>query len=236
MPEVHFILVEPAVPENIGSSARAIKTMGFSSLRLINPADHLSKGARKLAYGSHDILENAQVFGSLEEAVSDLDFTIGTTAKKRIIRKDYHDIGVVPDLVLKKGATVKQLGVIFGREESGLDNDELKYCDILSSIPYHGTYPSLNLSQSVMLYAYELSKTGGDSDFEVTAYQSADADPVELNVLKEKAKNILLDLGFEEESNIYRRMLERLMTASEDDIHLLLSFHKKLKRRLDRKK
>ncbi|MGE0087944.1 MAG: TrmH family RNA methyltransferase [Bacteroidales bacterium] len=83
MIDIHFILVEPAVSENIGAAARALKTMGFSSLRLVKPANHLADEARWLAHASNDILENAHVFPSLKEAVKDMDWIIGTTAKKR---------------------------------------------------------------------------------------------------------------------------------------------------------
>jgi len=70
--KVHFILVEPAVPENIGAAARALKTMQFSSLRLVNPCDHLHVKARMLAHGAQDVLENAKIFYSLEAALEDV--------------------------------------------------------------------------------------------------------------------------------------------------------------------
>ena len=83
--KISFVLVEPATPGNIGSATRALKTMGFESLLLVNPCDHLSNEARKLAYGSHDLLESAKVFNSLEEAIDNMDLVIATTAKKRTV-------------------------------------------------------------------------------------------------------------------------------------------------------
>ena len=80
---ISFILVEPAVPENIGAAARAIKTMGFNDLRLVNPCDHLDMRAKMLAHASHEILENAKIFTNLSDAIADLDFTIATSAKQR---------------------------------------------------------------------------------------------------------------------------------------------------------
>jgi tRNA/rRNA methyltransferase len=80
--QIFFILVEPAVQENVGAAARAIKTMGFSRLILVNPCDYLSGPARWLAHGSGEILDNAQVFPSLKEAIVNFDFVVGTSAKK----------------------------------------------------------------------------------------------------------------------------------------------------------
>ena len=83
---IHFILVEPGLPENVGAAARALKTMGFHSLRLVNPCDHLQDRARWVAHGSTDILENARVFTSLEDAVADVDMIVGTSAKSRTVK------------------------------------------------------------------------------------------------------------------------------------------------------
>lgn len=78
----NFLLIEPSVPENVGTAARAIKTMVFASLRLIKTCNYLCDEARWLAHGSNDILEQALVFDTLDEAIADLDFIVGTTAKK----------------------------------------------------------------------------------------------------------------------------------------------------------
>ena len=78
--EIHFILYKPAVPGNVGAAARAIKTMGFKHLRLINPCNHLGDEALMLAHGSHDILHSAALFEDFESAKADLDLVICTTA------------------------------------------------------------------------------------------------------------------------------------------------------------
>jgi tRNA/rRNA methyltransferase len=81
--QIHFILVEPAVPENVGAAARAIKTMGFTSLRLVNTQAHKDERAGWLAHASNEILENADEFHTLKEATKDIDWIIGTSAKKK---------------------------------------------------------------------------------------------------------------------------------------------------------
>ena len=114
--QISFVLVEPAVPENVGASARALKTMGFSSLYLVNPCDHLSGPARWLAHASGEILENARIFNSLEQALDEFDFVIGTTAKRRSVKVDYYPLDQIPSFLNKKQNIIQNLAVVFGRE------------------------------------------------------------------------------------------------------------------------
>jgi tRNA/rRNA methyltransferase len=157
MIDVIFVLVEPAVPENIGAAARALKTTGFTQIRLVNPCNHLADEAKWLAHGSNDILEAADVFASLKEALDGVDFAVGTTAKNRSAKADYYTPEAAKGLIFKKSGTISKIAIVFGREESGLTNGELRMCDIASSIPLFAPYPSINLAQSVMIYAYVFS-------------------------------------------------------------------------------
>lgn len=216
--QLSFILVEPSTPENVGATARALKTMGFSDLVLVNPCDHLSDPARWLAHASNEILESARVFPSLEEALQEFDFSIGTSAKRRSVKNDYFPLHALPELIKEKGDTIKKLAVVFGREESGLKNEELKLCDLVTTVPLKTTYPSLNLAQAVMLYAYELSKLNYTQDNETGK------DEESFEALKQKVIEVLDTTGFKKDSNIYPRFLERLNFLGEDDIHLLHSF------------
>lgn len=217
--QISFILVEPAVSENVGAAARAIKTMGFSQLVLVNPCDFLSGPARWLAHGSGEILEQAKVFPTFEEAISGFDFIIGTSAKKRSVKYDYYPLPELPELLSSKGNSVENIAVVFGREESGLKNDELKLCDLVTTIPMKTTFPSLNLAQAVMLYVWELSKMN-----EMPASESEFRSEESLRSLLQKVQAILLSSGFNEESAIFPRFLERISFLEEGDIHLLHSF------------
>ena len=100
--QVFFILYRPAVPGNVGAAARAMNTMGFSGLRLIEPCDHLGKEARMLAHGSQHILENATLHDSFESASKDLDLVICTTAKGRTAKHEYHSSREIRQLSKKK--------------------------------------------------------------------------------------------------------------------------------------
>ena len=217
--DLYFILVKPAVPGNIGAAARAIKTMGYTRLRLVAPGDYLGQEARMLAHASEEILENAQVFAGLNEAIADLDLTVATTAKTRNTRVEYFSASEIPGVIRSKGDTVNKIGLVFGREESGLTNDEIRMCDLVSSIPMKGSYPSLNLGQSVMIYAYLMAS------FEWTqpepALQALDQEG--FRAMIDKSKKVLKDLDIDSNPALYNRILERLASLGEDDIHLLHS-------------
>ena len=230
-----FILVKPGVPGNVGASARAIKTMGFSRLRLVNPCDYLSTEARMLAHASGEILENAEVFSGLDEALSDLDLSIATTARTRDARVDYPGISDLPGMIRAKGKTVENTGIVFGCEESGLSNDEIRMCDMVSTIPLKQAYPSLNLSQAVMIYSYTLADLPGAADLQVTEKAGEISSPkaaeltgsnssqAEFRTMMNKSKVMLGKLEVDRNPALYNRIMERLALLNEDDIHLILS-------------
>ncbi len=221
--EIVFILSSPAREENVGAAARAIKTMGIMGLRLVNPqCDHLSERSRATAHGSLDVLEAAELFNNLAEATADLSLLIGTAAKKRNIREDRHPVKDLPDILLAKGNSITRVGVVFGGEESGLSNQELDQCHLLSTIPMAARYPSLNLGQAVMVYAATLSQI--TLTLATKKQRSASGD--ELTIIREKARQVLADVEIPENHIIYRRIMERLMLMGIDDIHLFHSFCK----------
>jgi len=223
--EYYFILVEPSVPGNIGSAARAIKIMGFRHLWLVNPCSHLDMEAVKMAHGSGEILKNAKIFDSLQKAVEKIDFIVGTSARKRTAHEDYLNCSDLTDIILKKGKTIKSAGFVFGREESGLTNDELKQCDIVTHIPMISEYPSVNLAQSVMIYAYILSELILKKEEERSDFRNEEG----FNELKRRLKAILADVGIDKNPTLHDRIMERVALLNEDDMHLLYSFTNKYK-------
>lgn len=214
---VIFILVNPAVPANVGAAARAINTMGFKELRLVNPCEHLSKEAKMLAHASHDILENTKVFNSLKDALHDIDFVIGTTARRRTVRNRFVLLNQLPEIIRSKGDTIHQTAMVFGSEESGLSNEDTTLCHILSTVPMAIKYPSLNLSQAVMVYAYELSELAGKK----TRKKSKKAHTENWKALQSKSELLLHHLQITPENPIHSKLIERLALLGEDDISLL---------------
>lgn len=218
-----FILTEPSVPENIGAAARAIKTMGFSELRLVKPANHLADEAKWLAHGSNDVLEKARIFDSFEEAIAGIDFLIATTAKNRSSKFDYYTPEEAKNIVIDKGVTIQNVGIVFGREESGLTNQEVKLCDIAASIPLTAPYPSINLAQSVMIFSYIFSSVNNLSP-EIINKQNNHS------LLKQRTVDLLEKIGIAKSGNLHGRILERLATLKENDISLLLSVINRIKK------
>lgn len=133
---ITIILVAPARAENIGAAARAMKTMGFSELRIVDSQAHLEPATRWVAHGSGDIIDNIKVFPTLVESLHDVDFTVATTARSRA---KYHyyatPVELVP-LLEEKSSWMSHAALVFGREDSGLTNEELALADVLTRVPF----------------------------------------------------------------------------------------------------
>ncbi len=221
--ELVFILLDAAREENIGAAARAMKTMNIGHMRLVNPqCNHLGERARATAHASNDVLQAARVFETLADARAGISLLIGSAAKRRTVGEEVHLVGDLPDIILAKGNTISSVGIVFGGEESGLSNEDLLQCDMVSTIPMHRKYPSLNLGQAVMVYATYLSK------LTITYSKKLRVQPSEseLPIVREKAGQVLADVGLEPEGIIYRRIMERLMVLDQDDMNLFHSFCK----------
>ena len=193
--------------------------MGFKNLRLIAPCDHLGDEARMLAHGSQEILESARVFGDYESAVSDLDLVICTTAKGRTAKHDYHSSRTIREQVEKKKDQLQKVGILFGTEESGLPNALILQSDLAMSIPMTNPYPSLNLSQAVMITAYELSPLNQLKKPGTELSKSGEG----WGTLKYQSARLLEDVGIHKGTPLYHRIMERMATLSATDIPLFLS-------------
>ena len=159
----HFpciILVEPQLAENIGMAARAMKNCAFSELRLVNPREsHLSDKALAASSNSEEILQNALVFNSLEDALADIQIAYATTARKRDQTKMIYD---APQAAQKLNEHINQgikCALVFGPERTGLRNEDVCLCNAIINIPLNPAHCSLNLSQAVLLTSYEYYKT-----------------------------------------------------------------------------
>ncbi|MEZ5072929.1 MAG: TrmH family RNA methyltransferase [Bacteroidales bacterium] len=219
MPDIHFILYKPGVPGNVGAAARAMKTMGFRRLDLIDPCPHLGPEARMLAHGSGDILEQARVFQDFGDMAAEFDLVLATTAKSRTAKHEYHSSREVLDLLKAKASSLNRVGVLFGTEESGLPNELILRSDAAVSIPMATDYPSLNLAQAVMVMAYELAPLNALSLPGEEKEKSGEG----YGHLKSLTSGLLSDVGIPEGSPLHHRILERLATVGNNDIPLLLS-------------
>ena len=153
-----FVLSNTTEPGNIGAACRAMKTMGLQRLRLINPTNPTGRTARALAHGALDVLEAAEVVPDIQQALADARVVAGTTSRRRQLRK--HALMSPAQLArrLVPHTTDGTVVVLFGTERTGLTNDEIDCCRFLSTIATATPQPSLNLSQAVMLYGWEIRK------------------------------------------------------------------------------
>ena len=152
---VRFVLVEPTHPGNVGGAARAIKTMGFEQLCLVKPGRFPSDEATAMAAGAGDVLERASLAGSFAEAVSDCGLVVGASARLRRIEWPCLSPGSAGEKLLEF-ASRGPVAVVFGRESSGLSNEEMDLCHDLLHIPCNPRFGSLNLASAVQVVAYEI--------------------------------------------------------------------------------
>ncbi len=150
---LHFVLVEPESPGNVGSTARALKTMGFEKLVLVNPCDIDNDEAKMMAHRSWDIVRRAQIVPDFRQAIGSMRLVVGTTMRKRHFKFPFFTPEETADRLLRV-ALEHPVAIVFGREHSGLTNEELLQCQLHSTITTATQNPALNLSQAVMIYAY----------------------------------------------------------------------------------
>ncbi|EUC69497.1 RNA methyltransferase [Alcanivorax sp. 97CO-5] len=216
--DIVFILVEPARGENIGAAARAIKTMGFSQLRLVNPGDMTA--AHWVAHHSNDVLEQAMIVDSLAQALVDVDLSIACTARHRLQKDRYVDADHCAALVAGKGNSVQRVAIVFGREASGLTGDELGLCDLASSIPLAQQQPSLNLAQAVMIYAWELRKQ--------PAVKITEPDPATFSHTRQAVHQQLASLHIQPNENLHQWVDELLPLANDRELGLVRQLLRRL--------
>ena len=152
---IQIVLVETSLPANIGSAARAMKTMGLSHLRLVEPKRPLDEDAFALSAGAKDLLENAQTFATFDEAVADCQLVIGTSARLRHLQSSLIEPRICGELVVTRAEQGK-VALVFGRERVGLTNEELLKCHYHLNFPTNLEYGSLNLAMAVQLAVYEV--------------------------------------------------------------------------------
>lgn len=154
--KVRIVLSHTSLARNIGSVARAMKTMGLSRLYLVNPKRFPDDEAVTLASGAHDILEQAVVVGSLEEALAGCTETVATCPRVHELSVPRHNPRQIAPIVLERANLGEEVAIVFGTEMSGLSNDEVRLCNRLVTIPTNPDFASLNLAQAVQILAYEL--------------------------------------------------------------------------------
>jgi len=153
---IQIVLVHTTHAGNIGGVARAMKNMGLTHLTLVKPKEYPSPEAEWRAASALDILQNARVVNTVEEAIAGCQFVVGTSARERRIPWPIQDARHCAERVVDRVQHAEQVAILFGREDRGLLNEELQLCNLHCHIPTHEAYPSLNLAMAVQIVSYEV--------------------------------------------------------------------------------
>ncbi len=160
-----IILVEPQLGDNIGAAARAMANFGLGELRIVAPRDGWpNDAARTYAANATCVVDAAKVFPDLRTAVADLHYVLATTARRRDMRKPALDPEAAMKEILPRTNTRQNCGVLFGKERSGLENDDIASADAIVSAPVMPGFASINLAQAVLLIGYEWRKAVHQAD------------------------------------------------------------------------
>ncbi len=153
--EITIILCRPQLGENIGACARAMKNFSISDLRIVAPRDGWpSEQALSVSAGASDIIESAKVYTELKDAIEGIEYLYATTATKRYLNKNH----ILSKELQSSIALGCKVGILFGRENWGLSNEEISYANDIITIDTDPNFSSLNIAQSVLVVCYELFK------------------------------------------------------------------------------
>ena len=162
-----MVMVRPQLGENIGMAARAMLNCGLSTLRLVSPRDGWpNERAQRAASGADIVLEKAEVFETVGEAVADLERVVATTARNRELSQRILTARHAATEVRSWIGQGRRVGILFGPERTGLENDDMVHADTALSIPLNPQFSSLNVAQAVLLVAYEWAASGDDTPLE----------------------------------------------------------------------
>ncbi len=231
---IRVVMVETTHPGNIGATARAMKTMGYNNLYLVKPKIYPNAEATARAAGADDILSKAVVCDSLEEALQGCVAVVASTARPRTIS---HAVFTPREYAPKLYEMVKlgPVALVFGRESSGLSNEELEYCNVILQIPTNPEFSSLNVASAVQILCYEFIQLlqledadkidAGSDDKEKTRLATAD----EMNYFYEHLEQSMIDVGFlnpEQPRKLIRRLKSLFNRAhlDENEVSILRGF------------
>lgn len=155
--DIVVVLDRPQDAVNIGAVVRAVKNMGFSQLRLVNPRPFNPRDLARVAHHAEDVIAAIAIFATLDEALADVIYVVGTSAIAHAGRPLRRDIEPLSRELMQK-ALRGPVALLFGTEDDGLDNAALDRCHTVAALPTNPAYPALNLAQSVLLFLYELSR------------------------------------------------------------------------------
>ena len=238
--QIKIVLCQTSHPGNIGAVARAMKTMGLNNLVLVNPKDFPSEEATARASGATDVLNNALVVDTLEQGIEDCRLVIGTSSRNRALPWPMVEPREIQNIVAEE-STALPMAIVFGRESTGLLNEELQLCHYHVNIPANPDYMSLNLAAAVQVICYEcrllalnpensLNSANTEPAAEVDDLSSERKAPVEQSEgLYHHLESVMIETGFfdPDEPKLLPQRLHRLLAKSqltEAEVNILRGF------------
>ncbi len=209
---LRFVLVETSRAGNIGSAARAMKTMGFSELVLVNPRDPAAlqdPEAIALASGATDVLAGARIVGSIDEALAGCNFSVALSARLREFSPPlFEPRALAQQLAAEHGL---RAALVFGNERFGLSNEQVAKCSALVSVPANPDYSSLNLSQAVQVLAYEcrMAESAGETVRPDIGFRGEPADAAQIEGMFSHLEQALVEIEFLDPKNP-KKLMPRL--------------------------
>ena len=231
---IRVVMVETTHPGNIGAAARAMKTMGYNNLYLVKPKIYPNAEATARAAGADDILGRAVVCDSLEQALQGCVAVVASTARPRTIS---HSVFTPREYAPKLYEMVKlgPVALVFGRESSGLSNEELEYCNVVLQIPTNPEFSSLNVASAVQILCYEFIQLLQLEDADKTDAEVDDKEKIrlatadEMNYFYEHLEQSMIDVDFlnpEQPRKLMRRLKSLFNRAhlDENEVSILRGF------------
>ncbi len=197
-PQPAMVLVRPQMGENIGGAARAMWNFGLDRLRLVSPRDGWpNQKAIAMSSGAGRLLEEAQLYDGVAEAVGDCHYVFATTARRRELTKPVFTPERAMQIAREKIAEGQKVGVLFGPERAGMENDDIAKANAIISVPVNPLYASLNLAQCVLLISYEWGRQSLDSTPETVELGGTEwASTIEIEKLADHYQERLDSAGF----------------------------------------
>lgn len=226
---LRIVLVQPQYSGNVGAVARAMRNMGLEDLALVNPAPVRREQADMMAVHAHEVLDSMRIYSSLRAAVGDCGVVVGTTCRSGLYREHAESPRKIAPQLASLAAD-NRVALVFGPEESGLTNDDLRLCHRLVTIPTSPAYASLNIAQAVLLCCYEVFLAMQEKP-SPPARVLAVAEQQEL--MYERLKQALLQVGFLHRDNPEHIMfaLRRIFGRAgleERDVRILLGMARQI--------
>lgn len=217
---IRIVLVETSHPGNIGGIARAMKNMGLSQLVLVNPKEFPSAVASARASSATDVLNDAKVVATLDEAIAGTKIVFGSSARLRKVAWPQLDVRGTAKLALETVAGDDEVALVFGREDSGLSNAEMDKCHYLAHIPTNPVYSSLNIGAAVQVFAYECLMATEIESVHSSGYKDELASTEQLEGFYDHLYQALQDIEFldPEKNARFMRRMRRLFNRSQLDV------------------